>query len=49
MKGVPYNVTVFASNGKGKGPNVSKVAYGEEDGKYHHFTFSFYINVGKIM
>ena len=30
--GVPYNVTVFAINGKGKGPNVSKVAYAEEDG-----------------
>ena len=35
-KGVPYNVTVFATNGKGKGPDVSKVAYAEEDGNYKY-------------
>ena len=34
MEGVPYNVTVFATNGRGRGPTVSKVAYAEEDGKY---------------
>ena len=33
MKGVPYNVTVFASNGKGNSSIVSMVAYAEEDGK----------------
>ena len=32
-KGVPYNVTVYAINGRGKGPSTSKVAYVEEDGK----------------
>ena len=36
VKGILYNVTVFATNGRGKGPNVSKVAYAEEDGKYYH-------------
>ena len=33
MKGVPYNVTVFANNGRGRGRNVSKVIYAKEDGK----------------
>ena len=36
MKGIPYNVTVFATNGRGNGPNVSKIMYAEEDGKYYH-------------
>ena len=36
MKGIPYDVTVFATNGRGSGPNVSKVTYAEEDGKYYH-------------
>ena len=36
MKGIPYNVTVFATNGRGNGPNVSKITYAEEDGKYYH-------------
>ena len=31
VEGVPYNVTVFATNGRGRGPNVSKVAYAEGD------------------
>ena len=35
MKGIPYNVTVFATNGRGNGPNVSKITYAEEDGKYY--------------
>ena len=33
MEGAPYNVTAFATNGRGRGPNVSKVAYAEEGGK----------------
>ena len=33
MKGIPYNVTVVATNGGGNGPKFSKVAYAEEDGK----------------
>ena len=36
VKGIPYNVTVFGVNGKGSGPNVSKITYAEEDGKYYH-------------
>ena len=36
VKGIPYNVTVFGVNGKGSGPNVSKITYAEEDGKYFH-------------
>ena len=32
-KGVPYNVTVYATNGRGEGLSTSKVAYVEEDGK----------------
>ena len=31
-KGVPFNVTVFATNGRGNGEGVSEVAYIEEDG-----------------
>ena len=30
-KGVPYNVTVFATNGRGSGPSVSEIVYAEED------------------
>ena len=33
VKGVPYNVTVFATNGRGKGPNVNMVSPAEEDGE----------------
>ena len=40
MKGIPYNVTVFATNGRGNGPNVSKITYAEEDGKYYNFVFN---------
>ena len=40
MKGIPYNVTVFATNGRGNGPNVSKITYAEEDGKYYSFVFT---------
>ena len=40
MKGIPYNVTVFATNGRGKGPNVSKIIYAEEDGKYYNFVLT---------
>ena len=36
MKGIPYNVTVFATNGRGNGLNVSKITYAKEDGKYYH-------------
>ena len=40
VKGIPYNVTVFATNGRGSGRNVSKISYAEEDGKnYHHYAF----------
>ena len=34
MEGVPYNVIVFATNGRGRGPNVSQVVYVERDGEY---------------
>ena len=34
MKGVPFNVTVYATNGRGDGESVSKVVYVEEDGMY---------------
>ena len=34
VKGIPYNVTVFATNGRGNGPNISKIAYAKEDGTY---------------
>ena len=40
MKGIPYNVTVFATNGRGNGPNVSKITYAEEDGKNYHYIFT---------
>ena len=40
IKGIPYNVTVFATNGRGNGPNVSKITYAEEDGKYYHYIFT---------
>ena len=40
MEGVPYNVTVFATNGRGRGRNVSKVVYAEEGGKYIIFTLN---------
>ena len=36
VKGIPYNVTVFATNGRGNGPNVSKITYAKEDGKYYY-------------
>ena len=36
MERVPYNVTVFATNGRGRGPNVIKVAYAEGGGKYNN-------------
>ena len=32
VKGVPLNVTVFATNGRGNGESVSEEAYVEEDG-----------------
>jgi hypothetical protein len=32
VKGVPFNVTVFATNGRGNGKSVSEVVYIEEDG-----------------
>ena len=32
MRGVPFNVTVFATNGRGNGESVSEVVYVEEDG-----------------
>ena len=35
VKGIPYNVTVFSTNGRGNGPNISKIAYAEEDGTYY--------------
>ena len=34
MKGVPFNVTVFATNGRGNGESVSEVVYFEEDGTW---------------
>ena len=40
MKGIPYNVTVFATNGRGNGPNVSRIIYAEEDGKYYNFVLT---------
>ena len=36
VKGIPYNVTVFATNGRGSGRNVSKITYAEEDSKYYN-------------
>ena len=47
VKGIPYNVTVFATNGRGSGRNVSKISYAEEDGKYyHHMLFiQYYYNI----
>ena len=33
VKGVPYNVTVFATNERGKGPSVRVESYAEEDGE----------------
>ena len=36
VKGIPYNVTVFATNGRGSGLNMSKITYAEQDGKYYH-------------
>ena len=36
MKGVPYNVSVFATNGKGKGSIVSDVLYAEENCEHTH-------------
>ena len=41
VKGIPYNVTVFATNGRDNGPNVSKISYAEEDGKYYHLMMCF--------
>ena len=32
MRGVPFNVTVFSTNGRGNGGSVSEVVYVEEDG-----------------
>ena len=37
MKGISYDVIVIATNGRGKGPNVSQVTYAEEDGKWGTF------------
>ena len=34
VKGIPLQVTVFATNERGNGENVSEVAYVEEDGMY---------------
>ena len=41
MKGVPYNVTIFATNGKGKGSIVSEISYAEDDCKYNYKILSF--------
>ena len=35
VKGIPYDVTVFATNGRGCGLNVRKITYAEQDGKYY--------------
>ena len=36
-KGVPYNVTVFATNGRGSGPIVSEIVYyAEEDSEFYY-------------
>ena len=32
VRGVPFSVTVFATNGRGNGESVSEVVYIEEDG-----------------
>ena len=32
MKGLPLNVIVFATNGRGNGESVSEMVYVEEDG-----------------
>ena len=32
VRGVPFNVTVFATNGRGNGESVSEVVSVEEDG-----------------
>ena len=33
VQGVPYNVTVFATNGRGKGLDISGVYFAAEDGQ----------------
>ena len=42
VEGVPYNVIVFATNGRGRGPNVSKVVYVEGDGKLNSCHYVVY-------
>ena len=32
VRGIPLNVTVFATNGRGNGESVSEMVYVEEDG-----------------
>ena len=39
MKGFPYNVTIFATNGKGKGSIISEISYAEEDCKYITYVY----------
>ena len=42
-KGVPYNVTVFATNGRGSGPSVSEIVYAEEDCEFYYvFTTQYF-------
>ena len=42
-KGVPYNVTVFATNGRGSGPSVSEIVYAEEDSEFYYvFTTQYF-------
>ena len=38
VKGVPFNVTVFATNGRGNGESVSEVVYVEEDGMWKDYS-----------
>ena len=41
-KGVPYNVTVFATNGRGSGPSVSEIVYAEEDSEFYYVITTHY-------
>ena len=42
-KGVPYNVTVFATNGRGSGPSVSEIVYAEDDSEFYYvFTTQYF-------
>ena len=45
VKGIPYNVTVFATNGRGSGSTVSKISYAEEDGKYYNLTLLYKLKI----